>query len=123
MAAFRPQQRRIVDWLKSVGATAVRIDRPSRLGHPHLSFTFNGREYDRPVAATPGDGNGWKVTIEYLARELGLRPERPRRSTRPGKRRRRSEAEVVGGAIGPAHHGTRGSFNTPFAGLGELVAR
>ena len=93
---MKSQQRRVCDWLRSVGARAVRIEPARALGHPRLCFTFDGKDYERPISSSPSDPNVWRQTIRDLKRQLGVGRKYAAVAGAPAKR------------AGPA-------LNTPFA--------
>ena len=120
---MKAQQRHICDWLRNIGAQAVRIEPALALGHPKLCFSYAGKDYQRPIASSPSDPNAWKQTIRELKNMLGLQRRKPRKHVgekRPG----RSPSPMLPDFAQPSRFiATAGqaALNTPFADLAKIL--
>ena len=68
----REHQRRIVDWLRDLGATKICVAQ-KRGKHPKLSFVFNGTACRVPIARSPRDSRATKNAICQLKHKIGER--------------------------------------------------
>lgn len=93
MTALKPHAREVVDYLRSVGAEAVRVQHGGK--HMRAVFTWRGRELFYPL---PGQWGPYSVVeaVSDLRRLLSLTPDQKR----IGARRQR-RALVICRALAP----------------------
>ena len=67
---MREHHRKVVAWLESVGASAIRLDH--RHKHTHIRFTWNNVARKYVTSATPSDRLATLNTLADLRHMLGL---------------------------------------------------